>query len=410
MADLIGEATETKATINDATASMQNVAASNVHHQHQQQVDRHAQNAIQKNATFESNMFGYDNGAPASGSMPPPSLSFDSEAMPDQQAPLSHSFDVSMMNQPPSSPQPNFPDIGLVSTISSDDELPKLQGADPYAAAVMFENESAAPAPVALGPSPMPPPAAAQQAPPPQSQPVEMPTPQPAPQYQQAPPPGGQPQSMGIPTPNPAQQYQQMPPPAAQQYQQMPPEAQQPLPTPQPPQQYMQRSASPIATPQYGLSRPMAVADHNRKESVGGFGGDFVMGGSAPPLGGGGVYSAAAAATQAVESSEHPAELAVVEELKSKARVAQETANDAAAAHIKLAQEADELRGDADKAEASSRSLRAASDEKRKGRFGAAGKKKQMNVSERLSNSYVPFIGSGLTSPNTRFIVTERRR
>jgi hypothetical protein len=387
LTDLIGEATETKVTINDATASMRTVAASSAHHQHQQQADQHAQNAIQNNDTFESNPFGYDNGAPALGSMPPPSLSFDSEAMPDQQVPMSHSFDVSLLNQPPSSPQPLFPDIPLVSTISSDDELPKLQGGDPYAAAGMFQNESAAPAPVARGPSPMPPP---------QSQPVEMPTPQPAPQYHQAAPPGEQPQSMGIPTPNPAQQYQQMPP-----------EVQQPLPTPQPPQQYMQPSASPISTPQYGLSRPNAVAADNRKESVGGFGGDFVMGGSAPPLGG--VYSAAATATQAVEFSENPAELAVVEELKIKARDAQQTANDAAAAHIQLAQEADELRGDADKAEASSRSLRAASEEKRKGRFGA-GKKKQMNVSERLCDSYVPFIGNGLTLPNTLFLVTERCR
>jgi hypothetical protein len=153
----------------------------------------------------------------------------------------------------------------------------------------------------------------------------------------------------------------------------------------------------------------MAVADHNRKESVGGFGGDS-MGGSAPPLGEGGVYRAAAAATQAVESSNNSAELTAVEELKSKARAAQETASDAAAAHIKLAQEADELRGDADKAEASSRSLRAASDEKRKGRFGAGKNKKQLNVSERLCNSYVQLIGSGLTSSNTHFIVTERRR
>lgn len=389
MTGLIGEATETKAAIEDATESMQNVAASNVYHH--EQAHEQKETALEKTETFESNLFGFDNGP--SGSMPPPSQSFDSRSIPDQQVPMSNSVDISLLNLPPSSPQAHFPEIPMVSTVSTDGEMMNEgQAVDPNAP-IMFENELGSPALDARGPSPMPfpaqeqsrgpspmpPPAQQQQqAPPPQQpQPVEMPTPQPLPQYQQALPPGGQPQSMGIPTPNPGQQYHQMPPQGAH------PHA---LPTPQPPQQYMQQSNSPIPTPQYGLARPKAVADHSRKESVGGFGSDFVMGGSALPPEGGGVYGAAAAATAEVSGSGHnPADLARVEELRSKARAAQETANDAAAAHIRLAQEADELRGDADKAEAGARTLRAAADEKKKGRFGA-GKKKSLNVSEKNRN------------------------
>ncbi|KAL3940112.1 MAG: hypothetical protein SGBAC_005273 [Bacillariaceae sp.] len=111
------------------------------------------------------------------------------------------------------------------------------------------------------------------------------------------------------------------------------------------------------------------------------------MGGFAPPPGGGGVYGAAAAATAIAESSAAPspppdnsAAVAQLEELKKKYKGAQEIASAAAASHIKLAQEADELRGDADKAEANARSLRASADEKKKkGRFGGSNKKKALN-------------------------------
>jgi hypothetical protein len=116
-------------------------------------------------------------------------------------------------------------------------------------------------------------------------------------------------------------------------------------------------------------------------ESVGGFGSDMVMGGSAeklPPDTN--VYSAADGATASVTGGASQEDLKYVEELKRKARMAQETANDAATAHRTLAAQADELRGDADRAEANARSLRAAAEEKKKGRFGNK-KKKQMSVS-----------------------------
>jgi len=107
------------------------------------------------------------------------------------------------------------------------------------------------------------------------------------------------------------------------------------------------------------------------------------MGGTAPPPeAAGGVYEAAAAATAAAETnqpSDNSEALAKLEDLKKKLKAAQELASDSAASHIKLAQEADELRGDADKAEANARSLRASADEKKKGRFGGSNKKKAMN-------------------------------
>ena len=199
-----------------------------------------------------------------------------------------------------------------------------------------------------------------------------IPTPTPPQQYQQPPPPaaGGDPSA--IPTPNPAQAYHQMPPAAAGY----------PQATPQQQQAYMSQQ-TPVATPQFGIPRP--PVDHNRKESVGGFGGDWVMGGTVSTTGAvGGVYEAAAAATAHAEvpgAPDNSEAAAKVEELRKKLKAAQEIASDAAATHIKLAQEADELRGDADKAEANARGLRAASEKKEKKRFGGNSKKKAMNVS-----------------------------
>eukprot|EP00980_Cylindrotheca_fusiformis_P027195 scaffold19324_cov152-Cylindrotheca_fusiformis.AAC.10 len=395
---LIGEATETKAAIEDATESMKNVASSSVYHH--EQAHEQKEIALEKTDNFESNLFGFENGPsmtdPSSSMHHAPSHSFDSRSMPDQQLPMSQSADVSLLNQPPSSPRAGF-DAPATSTVSSMGELTNEGQQNDQDAPSLFDHESSASAAEARGPSPMPPPYQHQQ-----HQHGERPTPEASQQYHQAPPYGGQ--SMGIPTPNPSQQYHQAPPYGGiptppnqgQQYHQMPPPGSQhssSYPTPQPSQQYMQQSNSPIATPQYGLARPKVVDNSNRMESVGGFGSDYVMGGSAPPSG---MYDAPGPAPQQQQQQQQPAQssssysqedMARVEELKRKARAAQETANDAATTHIKLAQEADELRSDADKAEANSRSLRAAADEKKKGMFGGGKNKNKKQLNREADNA-----------------------
>jgi len=441
LSDLITEANATKGAIEEATASIENATEASVQHQHMA-AQQQQQMALQQNNNFESNLFGFENNAPAppaaAGGLPEPSAmpapggmmapappaaaqdgggglpapdsfgaqSFDSGLPPQMEVPLASSTDASMLNQPASSPQGGlggFPD--MAPSASTDSGFPPQEVAPPAGGGGVnpFGDERSAvsahsgpsahsvhsPVPEQGGAVEMPPPAAvpaAAQPPPPQ-------------QYQQPPPPGGDP-TMAMPTPTPPQQYQQPPPPAAaaggdgmmpiptpnaaQAYHQMPPPGQpvpQAIPTPQTQQGYMPQQQTPIATPNYGLARPSV--DHNRKESVGGFGGDFVMGGFAPPPGAGGVYGAAAAATAAVETQapqqDNSAAVAQLEELKKRYKGAQEIASDAAATHIKLAQEADELRGDADKAEANARSLRASADEKKKGRFGGSNKKKALN-------------------------------
>lgn len=443
MTDLIAEANATKGAIEEATTSIDKVTEASI--QHQQAAVNQQQSALQKSNNFESNLFGFesapapagmpapgammaappaqDGGLPAPGAMiaapaaqdlglpapgammaappaqdgglPAPDMfgtqSFDSGLPPQTEVPLATSSTdgVSLMNQPASSPQggAGFPDIG--PSHSTDSAFPPQEVGSPHpygdeqSAITAGTHELGGGASVDLPPSSAAP-VATQQPPPPQQQ------------YQQPPPPaGGGDPGTGIPTPAPPQQYQQpFPPPAAGGYpgmaipnpsQPMPPPGHpvpQPMPTPQTQQAYMPQQ-TPVATPQYGLARPSV--DHNRKESVGGFAGDWVMGGTAPPPeAAGGVYEAAAAATAAAETnqpSDNSEALAKLEDLKKKLKAAQELASDSAASHIKLAQEADELRGDADKAEANARSLRASADEKKKGRFGGSNKKKAMNVS-----------------------------
>ena len=71
-----------------------------------------------------------------------------------------------------------------------------------------------------------------------------------------------------------------------------------------------------------------------------------------------------------------------VEAMKRNAERAAETARDAEAAHSRLLAEANELRNDADKSEATARSLKAAASETKKKRFGrSGGDKKKMLVS-----------------------------
>lgn len=405
LTDLITEANATKSAIEEATASIENVTEASIQHQHaaaQQQ-----RSALQQTNNFESNLFGFDSAPapapmPAPGSMmgaPPPAAqdgglpapdsfggqSYDSGLPPQTEVPLANSSDAaSMMNQPASSPQGGtggFPDI--VPSASTDSGFYSNDAesvASGHSGHNPFGDEQSAwtsgsglPEPTGGASVDMPspstgPPAAANQLPPQQK-------------YQQPPPPADMGQYH--------QQQYQYPPPAdygmPQPYHQMPPQGHpQAMPTPQTQQSYMPHQ-TPVATPQYGLARPSV--DHHRKESVGGFGGDWVMGGTAPPVGaGGGVYDAAATATAHAEAHrsstpENAEGMAKLEELRKKYKAAQEIASDAAATHIKLVQEADELRGDADKAEANARSLRTAADEKKKGRFGSNNKKKSLNVS-----------------------------
>lgn len=444
MSDLIAEADATKGGIEEATASIENVTIASVQHQ-QVAAQQQQQQALQKNTNFESNLFGFDNndappaaadrgipdpspmaaplggmmgGGSQDGGLPAPesfgtTQSFESGLPPQVEVPLAQSSnDGSMMNQPAFSPQGGlggFPEITPSGSVDSgfppQEIAPNASGgSNPFGdepSVVTAHSQSQAPE---QAPAEMAPPAAAQ--PPPAQQQqyqqppppagggggggdpgMAIPTPTPPQQYQQVLPPGGPAPAdngMAIPTPNPGQAYHQMPPPGQQQ------PLPQAMPTPQQQQAYMMQNQqlTPIATPNYGLARPSV--DHNRKESVGGFGGDFVMGGFAPPTGAGGVYGAAAAASAHVEASsaaptpppDNSAAVAQLEELKKKYKGAQEIASAAAASHIKLAQEADELRGDADKAEANARSLRASADEKKKGRFGGSNKKKALNVSE----------------------------
>ena len=129
-------------------------------------------------------------------------------------------------------------------------------------------------------------------------------------------------------------------------------------------------------------------ASHNRRDSNP-FASDLVMGGAPAPL-----QPPAEAVAPAPSSVSQvgghgygdidPSERHNVEELKTKATLAEETARDAAAAHRKLMAETDELRKDADKAEAHARTLKAQADEKKKGRFGG-GKQKKMLV-RKMSN------------------------
>ena len=288
LAGLIQEATETKAAIDEATDAIQNGV------NHHPVFEEKKQDALNKSNTFENNLFGYDAGVPQPSTIPDgnrqTALSFDSAAL-DQsgtapplqqqetQVAPSASVDVSLVNQPPSSPQANFPDIPLVTTVSSDDEegkqeKPQGDGNAPE----MFENDIGAdqatslqaPQPASEYPpqqevSPVPPASQATQ-PLVSEEPPREASPVPPPQ-QQAPAP--QQYQWGGPTPITQQQYQQQqaPAPHSDPYQQQaPPPQSEPYQQQQPPQQQSQG----------GIARPNSITTHSRKESVGGFGSENI--------------------------------------------------------------------------------------------------------------------------------------
>lgn len=358
LTDLIGEAKETKDAIDDAHATIQN--AIEAAHQHDQRVDH----AVRKSDVFESNLFGsYDAPVPASGlpvqqpEVLVPATSYDlMEASGLAGTSVASGDHFSAHSSPP---PPQSLEIPPVETVSSDEAEEPAGGVLPDANdPPLFENEgfSNEYAPPVQA---QPPVQQNEYGPPVQAQP-------PVQQNEYAPPVQAQP---------PVRQNEYAPPvqaqpPVQQQYQLPPPE----------PQQFHQPPA-PQPTPI--IERPAMLSGHYKRESYG-FNSDFVMGGSAQTLPEENDDSAMSPAARARSDGsaygyDDEESYKRVEEMKKRAEAAAETARNAEAAHRKLANESDELRTDADKAEATARSLRAAAEEKKKGRFGG-GKKKNMLV------------------------------
>ncbi|KAL3925525.1 MAG: hypothetical protein SGILL_000343 [Bacillariaceae sp.] len=149
-----------------------------------------------------------------------------------------------------------------------------------------------------------------------------------------------------------------------------------------------QQQSQPTPT---NLSRPPAVAGHNRQSS--GFDSGFVMGGSAPPLpdpSSAPDQASMSSAARAHSSSgdygfEDEEAFRIVEDMKKKAEGAAAAARDAEAASSRVASVADELRSDADKADANARTLRAKADEKKDRRFGGGKKKNMMREADQAA-------------------------
>lgn len=348
ISDLISEANETKSAIQEAHTSIANANDAAQHLEQQKDM------AMQKSDIFESNLFGYD-GAPGPAptmqqTLPPggmnrnePALSFDGPDVLSVQPSLSSqppAAQESMSPQPVPTPAP-IP-AGAASVQSVDFSVPSLPApahaaAAPVVSTVSSEDEAGDGAPEALSNAP------------------EM---------------FSNDGNYGAPPP---QQQQPYPPQQQQSY---------------PPQQQQQQQPHPRQTAR-GV-RPVGAGHHNRQSSLG-FNADFVMGGAALPITQEEPAISPAARTYSDSSAygyDDDEEFQNVEEMKKKAKSAQETARDAAAAHRKLVSQADELRQDADKAEATARSLRAAAAEKKKGAFGGGGKKKKLVVRGEVSSSW----------------------
>lgn len=198
----------------------------------------------------------------------------------------------------------------------------------------------------------------------------------------------------GTPTrpPQPMEQQQQIaqaPPPAmySNYAAPAPPQAPQPAPPPMPspmPERSHARQQQYLSPT--NLNRP-PVPGHFRQSS--GFDSGFLMGGSPtvvyPDSGAPDADNVSQAAFSHASTGDYGYDdqaFEVVEGMKKRAKAADGVARDAEAASSKLAAEADELRADADRAEANYRSLMAAAEEKKKGRFGGGKKKKMMDGAE----------------------------
>lgn len=274
-------------------------------------------------SNFESNMLDF-HGAPAPAPIPAPETMYSSAPPPSTQSSM----------PPPAAMAPTM----VVQTVSSDDEQDGNKDNAPKEAddaPESFSNEYGQPPEPTPAPSTTQPPPQQYQAPPtPQ---YEQPT-----IYNQG---GPSPSVVRVP---PTPPYEQ---PAA--YASQPPSAQ---PSP---------------------ARPATLDAHHPRQSSLGFNPEFLMGGSAealPEVDANGISPAARTKSSSGDFGYDDEEtFQNVENLKKQAESAAETAREAEAAHQRLLNEADELRSDADRAEATARSLKASAQEKKKGRFGRGG-------------------------------------
>lgn len=193
--------------------------------------------------------------------------------------------------------------------------------------------------------------------------------------------PAAAPPAPHIPSTVQEQQTRSLPPPPVQ--------TQQPYETPQV-TSYGSEMSNPEEprqqlVPQEALSPAPVSGHHTRVSSMGGFTADFVMGGAAPPLSlnEGGLSPPAVSQSMSSTYGYDEDTMQHVEMLNKKVKAAEETARDAELVQKKLKAECDELRADADRAEANARSLRAATQEKKKGGvFGGGGGKKKKTARE----------------------------
>jgi len=326
--DLIQEAKETKGAIEDATRAMQNANTAS-HHTEQKKAE-----AMQMSTNFESNLYDFHGGGPPA-SAPAPRM--DNNGPPPIEM---------YRSQPPRAHQQTQAPNGVPNVQTASSEEPEAadqenEGNDDDSdGQELFSNGYGQPAPA---PAPMPAPA-----------------PAPMPQQQYSAPP------------TPQQQYSA---PTTPQYQQ--------------PSVYSQPSS---AQPTPNMGRPVAMSKHTSRQSSLGFNPEFIMGGSAEPLPDSdetGISPAARTKSSSADFGyEDEESYQNVEEMKKKAEAAAAAARDAEAAHRRLLNEADELRADADKADANARSLKAAAAEKKgKGRFvrGGGDKKKTLVRAQSLS-------------------------
>jgi hypothetical protein len=294
MTDLLSEAGETKSAIEGAHETIQ--SAHDAVHSHA--VAHHeTKQAVQQNNAFESNLFGFDNGA----------------------AELNPGSYHSTANRPPTNSYDNFSHDGL-SYDGSHHQAPAAAAPVPHIPSTVQEHQ--------------PPPA-----------PV---------------------QTRSLPPP-PVQTHQQYETPQVASYGSE-------MSNPEEPRQQLVPQEAPAPAPKHG--------HHSRVSSVGGFTADYVMGGAAVPLPFDGGVLSPPSQSQSKSSTYGYDEEAMqhVEMLNKMVKAAQETANDAEKVHRKMTEECDELRTDADRAEATARGLRVATQEKKKGRFGGGGKNKKTAV------------------------------
>jgi len=356
LTELISEAKETTEAIESATETLRTTT----------EVQQSAPPVAETADLFD---MGYSNPVGA----PPPAA--ETPAMPPQQGFEGFSNEAGMSGGVTSATTPPTQPTGdIVAPGSTQQEQQQLSIPEPSGQVDMYSNYAA---PLAGG---YPPPAAV----PPQQEAGGYPPPAAVPPQQEA---GGYPPPAAVPPQQEAGGYGAPAP--------MPPQQQMggypaPAPLPQVPEAGGYPAAMPPQQQTPLQQRQMAAPGHVRNSS--GFDEGFLMGGSAEPIpqdtsrdnDNFSVAARSVASTGTYGYDEGAYE--IVENMKKKAKKADGAARDAEAAHRKLAAEADELRTDADRAEANARSLAAQAappdDKKKKGRFGGGSKKKGKKAKE----------------------------